>query len=788
MKRLCLIPLILTSVVQAQEIVIRQGVGMRVPGARRSAVHTDPVEHKIVTGTWKAPIEGKDGWAKIEANAQGEFSGAATAGGYIFATVESASNRVAVLEAAGHSFVYVNGTIRTGDPYSHGYTSLPIELKKGKNELLFMCGRGRLTAKIIDPPEPVSIDLRDATTPDIIKGTTGDLWAGVVVRNATKAPLSGLTFEVAGKSTPVWTLPALSVRKVGIQMPISSDGKYEVKLVDKGKVLDTVKLELRVREPGQVYKRTFISQIDGSVQYYAVNPAFSTVEERALFLSLHGASVEALGQAEAYSQKAWGHVVAATNRRPFGFDWEEIGRLDALEVLALAKEELKPDPTKIYLTGHSMGGHGTWQLGAHYPHLFAAIAPSAGWISFQTYAGGQTFPNPTPIEQMLLRAGSPSDTLGLRNNLLSRGIYILHGDADDNVPVAQARQMREALSNHKNLQWWEEKGAGHWWDANPEPGSDAVDFAPIFDFFSKNRLPRISEVREIDFTTASPGISSQLHWAYIHQQEKPFMFSRVQLRSFPQMARFEGTTENVAVLSLTIGALADGKKITLKIDGQELEPNQPTINRIFLYKKGGKWSVGGTPSPAEKSPERYGSFKDVFKNRFALVYGTAGNAEENAWAYAKAKYDAETFWYRGNGSVDLIADTAIGDQVEDRNYILYGNSNTNRAYSKLIDDEVVLSSKGLKYGGRELANAKSVSAYFIRPRKGSDRTSVGVIGGTDITGMRLCDRVPIFTSGAAFPDLIVYGPEALVEGTKGIRLTGYFGNDWKVGSGEWVTP
>lgn len=493
MKRLSLLPLLILGVAQAQDIVIRQGIGTRIPGARRSAVHTDPVEHKIVSGTWKAPVDGKEGWIKLEANGEGEFRGGATAGGYVFTTVDSPSNRVVLLEATGHSLVYVNGVPRTGDPYSYGYTSLPIQLKRGKNELLFMCGRGRLSAKLVEPKKPIFFDMRDLTTPDLIKGKTDKVWAGVVVVNTTNKPIAGSV--VAGETTTAFgPVPAFGARKVAVLLSPVADGKVGLKLNIANQLVDTASLDIRVREPGQVYKRTFVSQIDGSIQYYAVNPAFSTIEERALFLSLHGASVEALGQAEAYSQKAWGHIVAPTNRRPYGFDWEEIGRQDALEVLALAKEELKPDPTKIYLTGHSMGGHGTWQLGAHYPHLFAAIAPSAGWISFQTYAGGQQYANPTPIEQMLLRAGSGSDTLGLKNNLLNRGIYILHGDADDNVPVGQARQMREALSDHKNLQWWEEKGAGHWWDANPEPGSDAVDFAPIFDFFSRNRLDRKSVV------------------------------------------------------------------------------------------------------------------------------------------------------------------------------------------------------------------------------------------------------------------------------------------------------
>ena len=49
-----------------------------------------------------------------------------------------------------------------------------------------------------------------------------------------------------------------------------------------------------------------------------------------------------------------------------------------MEVLGIAKKDLRTDPTKTYLTGHSMGGHGTWNVGVHYPDKFAPIAPSAG--------------------------------------------------------------------------------------------------------------------------------------------------------------------------------------------------------------------------------------------------------------------------------------------------------------------------------------------------------------------------------------------------------------------------
>jgi len=519
-----------------------------------------------------------------------------------------------------------------------------------------------------------------------------------------------------------------------------------------------------------------------------VNPSQTKGPDQALFLSLHGASVEALGQAEAYSSKSWGNLVAATNRRPYGFDWEEVGRMDALEVLALAKQRFQPDTSRVYLTGHSMGGHGTWQIGAHYPNLFAAIAPSAGWISFQTYAGGVTYTDPTPVEKMLLRAGSPSDTLGLKMNYASRGVFILHGDADDNVPVGQARQMREALAPfHRDLDWFEQNGAGHWWDASPEPGSDAVDFAPIFDFFSRHRIPKWDEVTSIDFTTCSPGISATLHWATIQQQEHPFEFSRVILQAFPRLGKISGTTSNVKALSLSIAPMSSGQKLTLEIDGQTLTPSLPTVNRVFLRKEGEKWAVVGSMNPAEKNPARYGGFKDIFRNRFVMVYGTKGSRSENDWAFNKARYDAESFWYRGNGSVEIVPDSSFDPaKFPDRNVILYGNGDTNSAFSALLDSEVSLKRNAFTYGGRSLDDSMNAGVFFIRPRRDSDIGCVAVIGGTNLVGMRLTERAPFFSSGAAYPDLLVLGIESLSDGTKGVRQAGYFGNDWKVASGDWA--
>ena len=198
--------------------------------------------------------------------------------------------------------------------------------------------------------------------------------------------------------------------------------------------------------------RTFRSHIDGSAQPYAVRPALkreqASVEDAAgcanpllpgTVLTLHDAAVTCEEQANLYSAKDWAHIVAPTGRRPYGFDWEDWGRIDALEALADAAKRYPSDPLRTYLTGYSMGGHGTWHLGVTYPDLFAAIGPSGGWASFWSYGGGMpTIQNPSRLEELELRSYLPSDTVQLLPNLSETGVYVLHGAEDETVPVAQA--------------------------------------------------------------------------------------------------------------------------------------------------------------------------------------------------------------------------------------------------------------------------------------------------------------------------------------------------------------
>jgi pimeloyl-ACP methyl ester carboxylesterase len=787
-----------------QEIVLGNCLVLAPVGHHgRLPLHSDAVEAEIIAGRWKAPratdkvrwAGGERVWESARATKDGALDHNALRGGYVYWKVAVEREQVLLLEASGHLAVYVNGELRTGDPYQNGSVRVPVLLRAGDNDLLFQCARGRLSARLSPPPSSLFLDTRDVTAPDLLPDMP-PAPAALLVVNASPRAAEGLALVASCGTvthrTPVPTLLPLSIHKarfvVATPRGAGDSATFSVTLesAEDGKVrqLAQTKVVLRSRRPDQDHRRTFVSGIDGSVQYYALQPANPPPggPRPGLILSLHGAAVDAMGQASCYSRKPWGHVVAPTNRRPYGFDWEDWGRLDALEVLDIAARDLHTDPQRTWVTGHSMGGHGTWHLGVTFPDRFAAIAPSAAWVSFWSYAGAVRPPSPTPAQQMLLRAASASDTLGLLHNTAVRGVYVLHGDRDDNVPVEQSRIMRQQLGAfHPDFVYYERPGAGHWW------GNECMDWPPLMEFLSRHTLPKTEVVRQIDFTTASPGVSPRCHWATIENQVHPLQPSTVHLQRDGNKRHISGTTENVARLTLDLVGLAAGPGVTLEIDGQALTiPATPVDGRLHLQREEDRWKVGKAPA-GDKCPPRYGPFKDVFRNRVVFVYGTLGTAAENGWALAKARFDAETFWYRGNAAVEVVPDTAFAPERDrDRNVVLYGNAESNGAWKALLESSPVQVRRGaIRIGDRE-EKGDDLGCLFLRPRPGSDRALVGVVGGSGLTGMRLTDRLSYFISGTGYPDCLVLGPETLASGGDGVRAAGFFGNDWAVASGEWV--
>lgn len=806
---------------------VREGLVLdRVARIGRSAMVIDPVAAQIASGAWKAPAAGDtvarpDGeqvaWEPAQADDQGWFRGQGLSGKYLFIRVESAKAQGAILHTVGTETVYLNGRPLAGDYYGTGYLRLPVHLKAGANELLIYGGRsagfrdtGELRAAFEDAPASgLMIDTSDMTLPDLLVGETAHTVGAVKILSWHDESRRDLTLRLRGPGltttfTKVPIIGPVTLRKVpfAIQAPAPTRaGNVEATLElfegNSSTPIGVATFNLARRSADQNHKRTFISDIDGSVQYYGVNPATPLPGDdspKAIFLSVHGAGVEAApNQIGAYASKSWGHVVCPTNRRPYGFSWEEWGLIDAMEVLAEAKRVYDHDPARVYLTGHSMGGHGSWVLSQTFPDKFAATAPCAGWVSMRSYA--RRFEAGAELEgqmsDLFIRQYNQHDSELMAENNIGQAVYIYHGDADRTVPVTEARTMRDRLEavGHRDFTLYEFPGGGHWFDSTDEPGASCVDWPPIFDLFARRALPPDHAVLDLNFLTCDPGISAWRNWAGILAQETQFTPSRIALRHEPHLRRFSGSTENVSRLAIRLDHVWPGRPVRVELDGTVLSDIAPPTdgNRIYLAKEEGKWKQVDRPSMAEKGPHRYGPFKAALNNRVVFVYGTAGSDQETKWGWAKAEFDAQEFYYRGNASIEVVADRDFDPDVyADRNIILYGNAQTNSAWSTLLGESPVqVNRRSVTIGGRTV-EGEDLACMFVRPRPGSDTAMVAAISGTGLHGLRLNDRLPIHTSGARYPDVTVLDASAYEKGMEGVAAAGYFGIDWSVENGEFV--
>lgn len=766
--------------------------------------YRDIVYWQMATGKFHTPNDGQivsDGfadqanttmlkWEEVTADTNGTFSGKLK-NSLLYTAFKSPQSTIALLDASGHTRVYINGEPHEGDHYEFGYTLIPFRLKKGLNEFVYTTGRfSRYNSKIIIPNKKVLFSARDMTLPSVLSDENMERWAAIRVINASEQPLKSYRIECRlpdGEMsiTEMGPIISLTTRKVKFRIPafrepLAGDTLVaEVILKDsRGKELDRISIPLNVTQSSNYHERTFVSEMDGSVQYFSVAPSLTKAENQALVLSVHGASVEARNQARAYKQKDWAHIVAPTNRRPFGFNWEEWGRKDAIEVLNEARKIYKTDPQTTYLTGHSMGGHGTWYLGVTYPDLWGAIAPAAGYPDITLYrrSGSDSLLLLNPHFNMMQRGASGGRVLKLAENYLQSGVYVLHGSADGVVSVNQARQMRRLLGTfHDNFAYYEYPGGSHWY------GDNSVDWPPLFDFLRQNPIPATKEVDSISFTTAAPTISATNYWIKVNQQEKQYETSRI--KAYLKTDTTLVYPENICSFSLLFGQYNMDKPTVIKIDNQQIEPISSTD--IHLVKKDGQWMEVTEINLSEKHPQRQGGFKMAFDNNVVFVYATHGDKKVNEWYLNKARFDAETFLYRGNGSIVIISDREFEpSKYKDRNVILYGNADNNSAWNQLLADcPLKALNKEIIFGDKTFIG-KDLGAYFIYPRPDSQTALVGVVAGTGSEGMKALYPNDYFSGITGFPDLMIFDVNWIKDNPAGIKVSGFFGNDWKINSGD----
>ncbi len=168
-----------------------------------------------------------------------------------------------------------------------------------------------------------------------------------------------------------------------------------------------------------------------------------------LMLFLHGAG-ERGDDLELVKKHGPPKLIAAGKEFPFivvspqcprGKWWEPIELVALLDEIG---EKYKVDPDRIYVTGLSMGGFGSWRLAAFAPDRLAAIAPICG--------GGETY---------------------WTKEFAHLPVWAFHGAKDAAVPLERSQAMVDALKKNggdPKLTIYPEAGHDSWTETydNPE--------------------------------------------------------------------------------------------------------------------------------------------------------------------------------------------------------------------------------------------------------------------------------------------------------------------------------
>jgi len=706
-----------------------------------------PAEGAYLGVNWAVHVPGENG-ALIDANRD-----------YIYAATKITVPEGQRAFARGDTvvaFYTLGGQARhPGDFYHSRKMRVPLAVGAGEH-LLVVRALGRRNTPEVElwtTDAEMVINVADSTPPDLVVASSEPRYLGVAVLNMTDQAIGGVSatvldsehFEETSVAYPSLSpdattqLSFLLKPKSAISAP---DEKLKLTLKLQGGGLTWTyeqAFEVATVAKGARYRRTRLSAVDGSTQYHAVMPP-SVVEDGkkyGLMLSLHGAGVEATGQAAAYSPKDWAYLVAATNRRPFGFDWEEWGRLDALEALDDATATLPIDSQRVHLTGHSMGGHGSWHLGVHFAGKFGLIAPSAGWISFDKY-GGSAHP-----EGAVGRARAASQTLEYVNNLADRSVFIIHGDKDTNVPISHAKQMFQTLQPIVNdLEFHEEPGAGHWWDADgEEEGADCVDWEPMIAKAAgiTNDLTPLS----FSFKTPSPWVSAQHSFVTVRSCTSPMLDCEV--KSAEAAGAVTVTTTNVRSMIVDGAALTAKGVSSLSVDGQVQTLASSPIE------------IGPQDG---KRPELNGPLNQVFHKPFCFVWdddGAAAYRHYAAWLLS---------WWSviGNGHGCGMPLSKLTSTTKDAYNIIYlGVLPSDIGGASL---PMSWTAEQVEVGDKTFDQAALAFVYPAGDRLGGFIT---VAKGYEY----LLFRYTPFSSRAGMPDFLVWSDEGLIS-------TGFFDADWKL--------
>jgi predicted esterase len=527
---------------------------------------------------------------------------------------------------------------------------------------------------------------------------------------------------------------------------------------------------------------SYLSKMDGERRSYGICATSDSNTPKPLVVVVSpGASTDAgpdeIRMAELYAWYAKKNsrecvVLRSTGRGP-GSVYQNYGELDVLEGIEDVVAKYPIDRDRISVTGFSMGGAATWYLASHYPELFAAAAPMAGYCDYRLWEkpGGSTFPM-QPWEEPSWQQRSAAF---LVENFEHTPLWIVHGEWDRSVrggvPVAHSRKMIKLLkAKGYDVRYTEVQKMGH--SAPQEVFEEVVNWMIQQ---KKERHPK-----HVSLTT------------YELRHNRSYWVAADELQLYGQRSSIDANQTSGAVVVKTENVRAfsvgptDGTASTpVRVDGQAFPSVDLGVSQSFHRSANGGWIKGAVGKTGQKHHGQSGPLSDIYFDNVILVAGTSGSDEENFFNLQMANNLRDLFnsengglhrgGIRGENSIDLpsLKDGELSEgQIRNNNLLLFGTDKSNLILRRYRDKLPVAFQAGAIRLGDRTYSGEQVAVFAVFPHPDNPGRYVAVTGGVTPDAITYGSHL----SYQLLPDYIVFDGGKMLD-------WGFWDNAWKHPSG-----
>ena len=347
------------------------------------------------------------------------------------------------------------------------------------------------------------------------------------------------------------------------------------------------------------------------------------------------------------------------------------GEVDTFECLEHAKKNYRIDESRLVARGFSMGGAACWQYAVHFPTLWCANAPGAGFSEtpeFLRVFQKEDTTNSPWYEKKLWHMYNATDTA---LNIFNLPTVAYSGEKDSQKQAADIMEtaMEKAGLKLKHIIG---PGAGH----SYEKGAKAEVNKLIDEIVVKGKPADPAEFKFATYTLKY----NTCAWVEITGLEKHWEKAVVEGKKANGL--YELTTSGVNRLRIT----ATERETTIKIDGKQVlaEKNFTGKRTHEFYRAADTWAmVFETSKSLAKVPGLQGPIDDALMDSFVMV---APSGDPSAWVKTEMKHAVEHWRSQYRGDAPVKKDSEITDaDIANSNLILWGDPKCNSVLARVVD-------------------------------------------------------------------------------------------------------